>query len=137
MQSSMHQREYERLKRQFKLDYEKKIAALELIYEATNTGTIGESGDGSSRKERTAGLKDTVRKILPNVGPTFSLNDVAMALEQDDSEGLGSVKKASLSSVLKRLEEDGIITVVERGSGKRASVYKLASSMSGETREPQ
>ena len=138
----MNQREYEKLKRQFKEEYDQKLAALELIYRASNKpdNTFQKPKKSTSslngeRAPRTPGIKETVRNILPEINKDFTLHDVEDKLAESDSEIAAKIKKASLSSVLKRLEAEGDIVIVERGTGKRPSIYRLAGShgMAGES----
>src|SRR2546422_780553 len=103
----MHQREYEKLKKQFKQEYEQKMTALEIIFKATNSKETADITVGSGRKERTPGLKETVLKILPYLEGNFTLNDVDRKLAELAPESATQVKKASLSSILKRLEDSG------------------------------
>ena len=130
----MNQREYDKLKKQFKEEYERKLSALELIYKESNVNDNSNENPKKSRvkvtlepKQKMPGLKDTVRRVIPDIKKDFSLHDVEDKLTEMDPEAAINIKKASLSSVLKRLESEGYIAVVERGFGKRPSIYSLVS----------
>ena len=73
------------------------------------------------------------QRDLPDV---FSLNDVREQMRTKDLASATSIKRASLSTALKRLADEGVIQVVEAGSGKRASRYRVMKQADAASSEP-
>jgi hypothetical protein len=139
----LNRRDYDRLKKQIEDRYRRDIEALERVWEMANggAGAQRESPEGraatSTQHTRVEGLTDAIRKVLATITGTFTIRDImARVIEIDQAVGEAiQDKPASVSSALKRLESEGEISVVRKGSGKRPSEYRVGSSSqeNGET----
>lgn len=75
---------------------------------------------------RLGGLAGAVLAALPQLtGSTFNPEDVKRCLGPEFEE----TKTVAITSALIRLEKAGKIEVVERGSGRRQSTYRLLKSI--------
>jgi hypothetical protein len=115
----MHEREYKRLRATIEADYRKKIDALDLIYNMAGGSAIP-SSNGNRSQVKGALAQGVVAAISQTTGD-FNVRDLEESLRI--MYPTLPVKRASLSNTLKRLEGKEI-EVVERGSGKRASVFR-------------
>ena len=120
----MNQREYNRMKAEIEADYRHKMEALELVWNMAG----GASRNGAEAASTTLGkgtLLKAVRHTLADLSGDFTLHDVMKKISLNNPSLAAKLKQPSLSSALKRLAEDGIITLVSRGRGKRASIYRM------------
>lgn len=117
--SVMKEREYKRLRLSIEADYKHKIAALELVYSMSN-----ESGLPSGKSSTSKGaLADAVGKAVSGMTATFNVRQVEEAIRVINPALSNTVKRASISNTLKRLE-GAELELVERGRGKRATIYR-------------
>lgn len=117
----MNEKEYERLKRQIREECAEKLKALDLVWQMAKAG---KSNENSPRKVGRKGeVLELVRAVLPNLSDKFTQRLVTDAIRQRNPD-LGDIKRASVSSALRRLAGDGEIVVVEPGAGKRPSTYR-------------
>jgi hypothetical protein len=98
------------------------IRAMLDAFEAELTGddgvTHGEGEPAISEGEK------TLWWYCCSVGEVFSPKDVATLIEEMGCDDLPS--KPALSMALIRFANRGLLTVVEKGSGRRPSTYKLS-----------
>ena len=126
----MNEREYNRLKSEIEADYRKKLDALDLVWKMS--GGVSKNGSrGSNAIIPKGSLLKTVRDILPHLQGEFSLHDVEDRIRNVNPGLAATLKRPSLSSALKRLESDHIISISTRGTGKRASKYRVGSAATG------
>jgi len=125
----MNQREYERLKREIQAEYQKKLEALEMIWQmAQNRNHSTASATTRSTSELARGfLLSAVKNALQHISGDFSQHIVVQKIAELHPN-LSPVKRASVSSALKRLAGGKEIELVEAGSGKRPSVYRVLSA---------
>jgi hypothetical protein len=154
---SMTRDEYDSLCRQVAEEHRKNVEALDRVFRlsqglVTKPGrsipdSIKPDGEQSSERKKedadesrgtdsngetaTLGkgeLLAAVRKAIGRqveIANAFTILDVIERLQEQGTAG----KKASVGSVFSRLEQKGIIEVLKRGAGRRATVYQLRSSM--------
>ena len=120
----MNERMYLRLKKQIEDEARRKLEALNTIWEmARTTAKRSDRLPGNGMMAKGALIK-AVRQALPAVRGNFTVKNIKEHLESDHPE-LVPLKRASLSSVLKRLEEAGEVQLVHRGKGKAATLYSV------------
>jgi CRP-like cAMP-binding protein len=132
----LNQRDYERLRKQIEDRYRRDIEALERVWEMAAAGSNGQKEPTNGRapsgtqNHRIEGLTDAIRKVLITIDGTFTLRDIMARLSATDSIIGESIKDkpASVSSALKRLESEGEISVVRKGTGKRPSEYRVGDT---------
>jgi hypothetical protein len=114
----MHQREYDRLKKQIEGEYRDKLRALDLVWKM--------AGKNSSAKPKgdpkEGSLASFVRQAVERIGGRFTLRDVVAGCEADSSTDV-EIRLPSVSGILKRMADQGAIKVVEQGSGRRPTIY--------------
>src|SRR3990172_361203 len=119
----MKEKEYRRLKSQIEDEYKKKIDALELVWKMSNESD-GSNGTEKSRQVIGKGtLQKAVRQVLFEIKGEFDIHDVERRIKHNAPSLANTVKRASLSSAIKRLVGTEI-EVVSIGSGKRPSRYR-------------
>jgi len=125
----MNQREYERLKADALSEYKRKLDAIEMVWRMS--GGANQTGASSnSFLESSVGkgfLSQAIRNALKLLPGEFNIRDVEKQILAIDQALASRIKRASLSSALKRLEEEKEIVLVEKGKGKRASRYRKAA----------
>lgn len=119
----MKEKEYRNLKTQIEAEYHRKVEALETIWQMAG-GDANKLGSQPDKRFGKGSLLKAVRHALEQVKGEFTLRDVQEKIAFADSTFAATVKSASLSSTLKRLEKDRELEIVERGKGKRASKYR-------------
>jgi hypothetical protein len=119
----MHEREYKRLRKTIEDDYRRKLDALDLIWGIA--GSANQDGHEPKTRGRSALLKQAIVDVLPGISGSFNQRDIESKITQLHPGIAATLKRASLSTALKRIAESGKIEVVEKGSGKRATVYKF------------
>ena len=84
----------------------------------------GASAKGAPAYESEFG--NAVTNILPSFGgKNFTVADVYEAMKHASYKFNGEEPKKSIGNVLRALAADGNISVVQKGRGRRASVYSL------------
>lgn len=77
---------------------------------------------GRRKAHRLTGQTALVRELVGGMTGSFKVESIVAAIQARDSTALPLA--ASISSVLRRLCDDGVVEVVERGKGRRATVYR-------------
>lgn len=115
----MHQREYDRLKKRIEAEYREKLGALDLVWKM--------AGNSGSTKVRATPLEsslvDSVRRALDQITGSFTIKTVSegcAAILPDGKWFAGT----SVSVILKRMADDGQLTIIERGRGRKATIYE-------------
>jgi hypothetical protein len=121
----MHESEYKRLKRKIQAEYDEKMKALDMIWGLSNTVRRKSSNDTETRGVGKGALLQAIREALPKLTGDFSAKDVEKQMKADNATFAATVKRASISSALNRLEEDyKEIVLVVKGRGKRSTTYR-------------
>lgn len=120
----MKEREYRKLRSEIEAEYHKKIEALDLVFKMSSNGVAGNGTSGQVFGKGT--LLKAVRQALEGLRVDFTLKDVEERIRANNPSFAATIKRASLSSTLKRLVGQEI-EVVELGKGKRASTYRKAT----------
>jgi hypothetical protein len=116
--------------REAKEDYDKTVEAIERIYqidlrrdgEASSSSKSTKPKKGKKNSNAQKGkLLEAVKDITPELRPKFTILDLVATLEKEGT----SAKKPSLRSILIKLVKEGFLEVVEEGSGRRPSIYKV------------
>jgi len=117
----MREPEYRRLKRRIEAEYHEKLKALDLIFRMSG-GSSTVSGEKSSRTSKGA-VSEAVRNAVSRMTAEFGVREIEDQIRKDDPTS--NVKRASISSTLKRMATDEEIKLTEEGKGKRGSKYRL------------
>lgn len=125
--SVMHEREYNRLRREIEAEYRKKLDALEMVWGMSNASRRSGNETNRTTHARKGALLNIVRSVLPEMQGEFSQRDVLDKVREKNAEL--DVKRASLSSTLRRLADDKEIDLLELGAGKRPSRYKVIDAV--------
>jgi hypothetical protein len=116
----VNEREYRRLRQQIEDDYRRKIDALEVVWKLSANTSNGNSAEVPVKRGT---IDNLVRNVLGSMTGQFSPRDV-MEEMQKIPDFPGGINRSSVSSALKRLADDGVLSVVQIGKGKRASRYQ-------------
>ena len=115
----MHEKEYERLKRQIREAYEEELRALEMVWKrASNT-----SASGTAKRGRKGEVLEVVKRAVEIITDEFTHHHVLATVKQTNPHMLG-LNRASVASALRRLAADRVLEIVKRGKGKRPSLYR-------------
>ena len=129
----MNQKEYERLKRKIEEESQKKLNAIEMVWEMSGSPAAKQTKRLETPQRAKRGfLSKAVKEVLSILPDEFVPWDVEKLIFDKFPELQGTVKSASLSSTLKRMADDGEIKIVELGAGKRATRY-TARQLVGKT----
>jgi len=109
------------MKQQIEAEHRKRMDALELLWK-----DFGEKSNLQGKmdfvKSPKGELTSGVQEIVKMLDSDFSVENVAEKLKI--SKPNLSIKRPSISTVLKRLVDEGQIQIVEVGKGRRATIYK-------------
>lgn len=150
--SGMTQQEYDAIKRKLKEDFRSDLRSLQRIYDLsksiaqptippspldTNTTSVQASypapepltegqetpeSDDANSKLDVVGL---VKEVLRNFGTEeFTSSDVYQRLVEVYPNAAPHLKRASVTSAMNRLEDQGELDLVMAGAGKRPSLFK-------------
>jgi hypothetical protein len=114
----MNEREYERLKRQIRQECAEKLKALETVWAMARNRKSDETNDIDSRKGEVLAM---VKEAIKDLHGPFTQREIRTALAHMNPDV--KLKRASVSSALRRLAQDGTIMVLETGKGKRSTKY--------------
>ncbi len=123
----MHEREYKRIRRKIEAEYHEKLKALETIWKLSGGGDSNSAG-GQGTPSGKGQLLRLVRHALEDIRGDFTLHTVEERIRLNNPTAASSLKKSSLSSILKRLAGTREIELIQRGSGKRASTFRKGAS---------
>lgn len=123
----MKDSEYRRLKRQIEAEYHQKLDALEMVWQMSNTARRNGIEAVSVTPSKKGALLGLIRGVLPEIRGEFTQRTVAEKLREKPPGT--EIKRASLSSTLRRLADDGDIELLELGKGKRPSRYRVKQSV--------
>ena len=113
----MNDREYARLKKQIEEEYRANLDALERIWKMSK-----KQGLSAMANSKRGSLLIAARQAIAEKHGTFNLRDIEESIKRHNPDL--PVRRASLSSTLLRLLEDGDLEVVEKGIGRKASIYR-------------
>lgn len=118
----MREPEYKRLRRKIQAECDEKLKALDLVYRMS--GGMSKRDDQNGRSSKGV-VSRAVRNALQRMTGEFGVREIEKQIKLDDPAS--SIKRASISSTLKRMAEDeGEREIVRtgEGKGKRASKYR-------------
>lgn len=119
----MTEKDYLKLRKQIDERYRADVDALNRIWGLSNKVTPPSANETKDPKVQIRGhLVQTIREIIPSIPGKFTVHEIERRLIERVPEI--SIKRTSLSQVLKRLlEDEKIINLVEAGVGRAPSVY--------------
>lgn len=131
MTKGMTKRDYLRLRAQIEERYRGDLAALDRVWALAGGGKEdGELAVGTSPveefvegKPRRGSVDKLVRWAIEELSGEFGVQEVQGYLSSKHPEQGRLIPRASISSALVRMSEQGLIAVVEKGLGRRPSVY--------------
>ncbi len=127
---AMNEREYKRLKSEAEAEYRRKLEAIETVWKMSG----GASRNGAEAPSQVFGkgvLLKAVRHTLEEIRGDFTVRDIESRIRIFNPTLAATVRRPSLSSTLKRLEESHEVELVLAGSGKRPSKYRRATVVAG------
>lgn len=113
--SSMDEKEYRRMLEELKRDYEKKVQALNTVWQMYQT---------KGETTPTASVADLMREAIDKLEEPFHLWQVRNQIEADHPEAKGKIKTNTLSGHLTRMHKRGELEIVKKGYGTQPSSYK-------------
>lgn len=113
--SSMDEKEYRQMLEELKRDYEKKVDAL---------NTVWEMYKNKGEAAQTISVADLMREAIDKLEEPFHLWQVRNQIEADHPEAKGKVKTNTLSGHLTRMHKRGELEIVKKGYGTQPSSYK-------------
>lgn len=123
--TSVNEREYLRLRRQIEDDAKRKLDALDLVWKMMRDPTNGVRSDDDANPVKRGAIDASVREVLPQLNGVFGPREVRACVEKKNPTLAGQVNRSTVSSALRRLAEEGLITVVQHGKGKRPTRYRV------------
>jgi hypothetical protein len=113
--SCMDQKEYRQMLEELKRDYDKKVEAL---------NTVWEMYQNKGETTRTVSVADLMREAIDKLQEPFHLWQVRNQIETDHPEAKGRLKVNTISGHLTRMQRRGELEVVKKGYGTQPSSYK-------------
>ena len=111
--------EYKRLKDQIEEERQKKLAALEVVWQLSNGSSSASSGEvGQSGK---ASKSDSIRKVIEGLAGDFNADDVQQGIKD---HGVRGVTRSQIINTLHRLCRRAELVVVKKGQGRLPGVYR-------------
>jgi len=117
----VNEKQYLRLRRQIEDDYKKKLDALETVWRMVSD-PAAEPATSHPRQN----LMPLVRDAVATVDGPFTQTDLQEQLAAKNPSA--SIRRSSLASALRRLVDEGVLEIVERGVGKKPSIYRHKST---------
>jgi len=145
----MNEREYRALRRTLDAEYHKNVEALDRVWRLAHLDGAPLPTDQSvpqppaealpsgeeNHEARRAGSGDViaaVREAIEEIEGRFTWVEVSAGLEALNTET--AFKRPTINQVLRRLVHERELAVIEKGRGKRASVYQKSAELPGPTR---
>jgi len=88
----------------------------------------GSKKTGRGRRRGGKTLIDSMREAVHAQSGQFTIADIKQSLADSNQSLIKNTNPAVFSTTIRRLESMGEITCVERGKGRRASIYKKATA---------
>ncbi len=101
-------------------DYKAAISALDLVFRLSQQNGSDNANSGQDAPTGRGQLAKAIQAAMEQLPDRFNLRDVIATLEKDCSN---PSKPASVCSFLRRQVQAGMLREVERGAGRRPSVY--------------
>ncbi|MBZ5526078.1 MAG: hypothetical protein LAP21_27980 [Acidobacteriia bacterium] len=127
----MKEREYTRLRERLEEDYRRDLESLDRVFRLSGgdpQALAKSSGQVKRGKKVDRGaLSQAIDEVLPKFGSAdFTAADIYQEIQRRHPDM--ELKESSVSSAVVRLaEDDGPLTVVSQGKGRRASIFKVKS----------
>lgn len=119
----MKEPEYLRLKRRIEADYQRRLDALTMVWEMARDSDAEHRSRGTPRA---GGVRQAVDAAVAAIPGEISVQVVERWIGQQHPDLRDGLKRPSLSQALKRLTNSGVLEVVNRGAGKRPTIYRKA-----------
>lgn len=125
---AMKHEEYEKLKQQFKAEYEKKLEALEIVYRASREQDpiASPAWEPSKAPNGSGTLAGAIKDVLPLLSDPFDINDVIALVEEKHPEIKRPINPTSVSGGLRQLHKRGVLKVIEPGRGTKPTIYLVS-----------
>lgn len=123
----MKPKEYEALKAKFKQQYQEKLAALEIVWEASKEEVV--SAPKQRADANTAAASESESVVQKWVDASHGQFTTAQVKETLGAE----IKDATLRGILKRFVKSGSVKLLIPGRGKRAGVYERIEKKTGDS----
>ena len=121
----MNEREYIKLRKQIHEDFQKKISALDTVWEISNTGPVPSMSDEPNKRQPKGVAGSYVTKAVNSFGTQeFTTKDIDDRISQEGH----SANRTTISHKLKALVQEGVLRVISEGKGKRLQ-YSLRPLM--------
>lgn len=115
----MKEREFKRLRSAIEDEFQRKMDALNLVYKMSNEDSPKQEKDPASK----GALAEAVGKAVSQMSSNFNVRQIENAIKVFNPVLAANIKRSSISNTLKRMEGTEL-DVVERGKGKRATIYR-------------
>ena len=126
---SMDERAYRKIKADIEADCQRKLQALETVWELYK----GKPSPEAANKLPPSSLTAVVRQAIPGLGEEFSIWEIQKQMEK--LFPAIQYKKNSLSGTLTRMHHRREIEIVRKGEGTVPTVYKVGSLFPRHTAE--
>lgn len=116
-----------------KQEYKATVNSIDLVARLERTKTnIPTSGNSKrSVSTRNGSLADTVSRILPELQSPFTTEHVLEALKTCETPPSKEPHKATISNVLKRFIQSGVVVVTKEAAGRRSGEFEYVSKRNG------
>jgi|GEM_PF-2430985 len=140
----MNESEYKKLKDRVAAEYKRKLEAIETVWQmsAENKPERPEPEVNGARRPRVGSARRkagkgavlrAVREAIATMRGEFTSKDIKMAIESESPSIATNMKKASLWTALRKLEERGEIETVKPGVGRSPNTYRKGKAQMGGT----
>jgi hypothetical protein len=119
----MQEREYLRLKREIHERCRKDLESLERVWQLS-IETGGAKKDDATEGIKRGDLQTAILRAIGQFNGNFTAEDMHEKIKETDPEIGAKAKPTSVSSALMRMDGNEI-EVIERGVGRKRSVYKV------------
>jgi hypothetical protein len=122
----MNKKEYQKLRDDLRQEYEKKLAALDMVWEMMGGKPTASSPSMQSGKEWAHAIskRDAVRETIKTINGEFNMHAVRHALLALHPAISQEIEDNALSAIISKLAEMEEITTVRHKVGKAPAIYK-------------
>jgi chromosome condensin MukBEF complex kleisin-like MukF subunit len=124
----MDYEEYKKLKKQIADEYERELAALEMVwkrFQSLNSPSRKSISSANGDAAHAPPIAKSIRTAIKDFKSDFSADDVQQALIDHGFVKSDEVNRLSITNALHRLYRRKEIEVVTRGQGRKGSIYRL------------
>jgi hypothetical protein len=116
----------ERRHSEIEAEKRKQLDSLETIWNLFSTIRVIQHPPAATLSQGTFPLAEAIRQVLPKMPSAFNINDVIEHVEAGGFDVKKPINPTSVSGALRKMEDTGVLELIEAGKGKRPSKYKLA-----------